>query len=67
MIGRVIKGNYRIMDEIGRDSTSTIYLAKDEERGLVVALRVIDPERAAEDQFRQRFERQRSCLPTCSS
>ena len=54
MIGQVVKDNYRIMDEIGRDVLSTVYLAKDNARGQVVALKVIEPERTTEDQFPQR-------------
>lgn len=67
MIGRVIKNNYRIIDEIGQDSLSVSYLAKDIARNLVVTLQVIDPERVNEDQFQQRFEQEASRLKQLSS
>lgn len=67
MIGKVIKDNYRIMDEIGRGSVATVYLAKDMARNLVVALKIIHPERAAEGQFLQRFQREAKLLQMLSS
>ena len=67
MIGRVVKGKYRIMDEVGQDLVSTIYLAKDTARKMLVTLRVINPERAAENQFREHFEQEVSCLKQLNS
>ena len=66
-IGHLDPEFLRIMDEVGRDSLSTVYLAKDLARNMVVVLEVIDPERAAEDQFRQRFGREARCLKQLSS
>ena len=62
MIGRIIKSNYRIMDEIGRGSVATVYLAKDVLNNTVVALKLIHPERAVEGQFLQRFRREAKLL-----
>jgi serine/threonine protein kinase len=67
MIGKVIKNNYRIMDEIGQGSVATVYLAKDTARNLVVALKIIHPEQAAEGQFLQRFQREAKLLQMLSS
>jgi serine/threonine protein kinase len=67
MIGKVIKDNYRIMDEIGRGSVATTYLAKDAARNQVVALKVIHPERTAEGRFIKRFQREAKLLQTLSA
>jgi len=67
MIGKVIKGNYKIMDEIGRGSVATVYLAKDMARNQVVALKIIHPEQAVEGQFLQRFQREAKLLQMLSS
>jgi len=67
LIGKIIKDNYRIMDEIGQGSVATVYLAKDMARNLVVALKVLHPEQAAEGQFLQRFRREVKLLQMLSS
>jgi len=67
MIGKVIKNNYKIMDEIGRGSVATVYLAKDMARNLVVALKIVHPEQSAEGQFLQRFQREDKLLQMLSS
>ena len=67
MMSKVIKNNYRIMDEIGQGSVATVYLAKDTARNQVVALKLIHPEQAAEGQFLQRFQREVKLLRMLSS
>jgi serine/threonine protein kinase/Tol biopolymer transport system component/ABC-type branched-subunit amino acid transport system substrate-binding protein len=67
MIGKVIKDNYKIIDEIGRGSVATVYLTKDIAHNQVVALKIIHPERAAEGQFLQRFQREAKLLQMLSS
>ena len=67
MIGKTIKGNYKIMDEIGRGSLATTYLAKDVARNLVVALKILHPERAAEGQFLQRLQQKARLLQMLNS
>jgi serine/threonine protein kinase/Tol biopolymer transport system component len=67
MIGKVIKNNYKIMDEIGQGSVATVYLAKDTARNQVVALKIIHPEQAAEGQFLQRFQREVRLLQMLTS
>jgi serine/threonine protein kinase len=62
MIGRIIKGRYRIMDEVGRGSVSTAYLARDVAEGRVVALKVIHPDLVSEGQFLRRFQREAKLL-----
>ena len=67
MIGKTIKNNYKIMDQIGRGSVATVYLAKDTARNQVVALKIIHPERAAEGQFLQRLQREAKLLQMLTS
>jgi serine/threonine protein kinase len=37
MIGKVLKNNYRIIDEVGQGSVAVVYLAKDLAKNRVVA------------------------------
>jgi hypothetical protein len=67
MIGKVIRDTYRIYDEIGRGSVATVYLAKDLEHNRVVALKVIHPELAEENQFARRFQREAKLLARLDS
>jgi serine/threonine protein kinase len=67
MIGKVIRGTYRIYDEIGQGSVATVYLAKGLERNRVVALKVIHPDLAEESQFARRFQREAKLLTRLDS
>jgi serine/threonine protein kinase len=67
VIGKVIKNNYKVMDEIGRGSVATVYLAKDLAQNRLVALKIVHPEQAAEGQFLQRFQREAKLLQMLSS
>jgi serine/threonine protein kinase/Tol biopolymer transport system component len=67
MIGKVIKNNYKLMDEIGQGSVATVYLAKDARHNRVVALKIIRPDRAAEGQFLPRFRREAKLLQMLTS
>jgi serine/threonine protein kinase len=62
MVEKVIKNNYRMMDEIGRGSVATVYLAKDMARSEVVALKIIHPDLAKEGEFLRRFRREAQLL-----
>jgi len=62
MIGKVIRDNYKIMDEIGRGSAATVYLAKDTARNQVVALKIIHPDLDREGEFLRRFRREARLL-----
>src|SRR6266702_4039231 len=47
---------YLIESYIGRGGMGTVYLARDQKLGRRVALKVLNPELAADELFRQRFE-----------
>ncbi|WP_308286194.1 serine/threonine-protein kinase [Actinomycetospora soli] len=48
-------GRYRVEGVIGRGGMSTVYRATDTRLGRVVALKVIDPALAGDEEFRERF------------
>ena len=48
-------GRFRLEGVIGRGGMSTVYRATDTRLGRVVALKVIDPALAADEEFRERF------------
>ncbi len=56
-IGTEIAG-YRIESRIGRGGMSTVYLAEQVRLHRKVALKILDPELAADPEFRDRFERE---------
>ncbi len=67
MIGKVIKDRYRIYDEIGQGVLAAVYLAKDLAENRVVALKIIHPELAKEQDFAQRFRREAKLLTKLDS
>nr|WP_281376600.1 serine/threonine-protein kinase [Actinomycetospora corticicola] len=48
-------GRYRVEGVIGRGGMSTVYRATDTRLGRIVALKVIDPSLAGDEEFRERF------------
>jgi serine/threonine protein kinase len=56
MVGKVIKGKYRILQEIGSGTVSTVYLALNLTTNEVVALKVMHAELAEGSQFLARFQ-----------
>jgi serine/threonine protein kinase len=67
MIGKVIRGKYNILREIGSGTVSTVYLAMDLTTNEVVALKVMHIELAEEGQFLARFRREAKLLEKLDS
>ncbi|MDX6496576.1 MAG: hypothetical protein QOE17_2562, partial [Gaiellales bacterium] len=55
--GTLLSG-YRIERLIGRGSTGAVYLARDETLDRPVALKILAPELARDERFRERFLRE---------
>jgi len=51
-------GRYRLERELGRGGMASVYLGRDTELDRLVALKVLSEALAADDAFRQRFERE---------
>jgi serine/threonine protein kinase len=67
MIGKVIKGKYSIMREIGSGTVSTVYVAMNLTTNDVVALKVMHAELTEESQFLRRFRREAKRLEKLDS
>ena len=52
--GRRIAG-YQIEEELGRGGMAIVYRARDINLGRIVALKILAPQLAQDDSFRQRF------------
>ncbi len=62
MIGRVIKGRYKLIDERGHGSFATVYVARDLENNRIYAIKVMHLELANEDELLARFQREAHIL-----
>ncbi len=62
MIGRVIKGRYKLIDERGRGSFATVYVARDLEDNRIYAIKVMHLELSNEDELLARFQREAHIL-----
>lgn len=62
MIGRVIKGRYKLIDERGRGSFATVYIARDLENNRIFAMKVMHQELVNEGDLVARFEREAHIL-----
>lgn len=58
MIGRVIKGRYKLIDERGRGSFATVYVARDTENNHIYAVKVLHLEMANDGELVARFHRE---------
>jgi serine/threonine protein kinase/formylglycine-generating enzyme required for sulfatase activity len=67
MIGKVIKRQYRILEEIGAGTVATVYLARNLATNDMVALKVMHAELTEEGQFLRRFRREARLLEKLDS
>jgi serine/threonine protein kinase len=58
MLGRVLKGRYKLIDERGSGSMATVYLGRDLETNRVYAVKVLSRQAAAERELVERFQRE---------
>src|SRR5438552_15218448 len=58
MIGRVIKNRYKLVDERGRGSFATVYVAGDTENNHIYAVKVMHLELANDGDLQARFQRE---------
>ena len=62
MIGNVIKGRYKLIDERGRGSFATVYIARDLENNHIFAMKVMHQELTNDDDLIARFQREAHIL-----
>jgi serine/threonine protein kinase len=58
MIGRVVKGKYKIYDEVGSGGFATVYLGRNMDTNEIVAIKVLSRQYTAESQYVERFQRE---------
>lgn len=58
MIGRVIKGKYKIYDEVGSGSFATVYLGRNTDTNEIVVVRVLSRQFTRESRYVERFRRE---------
>src|ERR1700730_8378437 len=66
MIGRVIEGRYKLIDERGRGSFAIVYIARDMEDNHIYAVKVMHLELSSEDELLARFQREAHILLSLS-
>ncbi|QBD79037.1 FHA domain-containing protein [Ktedonosporobacter rubrisoli] len=62
MIGRIIKGRYKLIDERGRGSFATVYVARDLENNQIYAVKVMHLELSNDGELQARFQREAHIL-----
>jgi serine/threonine protein kinase len=58
MIGRVVKGKYKIYDQVGSGGFATVYLGRNMDTNEIVAIKVLSRQYTAESQYVERFQRE---------
>ena len=58
MIGRVIKGKYKIYDEVGAGGFATVYLGRNLDTNEIVAIKVLSEQFTREPRYVERFRRE---------
>jgi serine/threonine-protein kinase len=62
LIGRLIKGRYKLIDERGRGNFATVYIARDMENNHIYAVKVMHIELSNDDELIARFQREAHIL-----
>jgi serine/threonine protein kinase len=62
MLGRVVKGRYKLIDERGRGSFATVYVARDLENNQIYAVKVMHLELSNDGELQARFQREAHIL-----
>lgn len=62
MLGRVIKGRYKLIDEIGRGSFATVYIVRDTKTNRIFAMKAMLYEPADDGELLARFQREAHIL-----
>src|SRR6266705_6668402 len=62
MIGHVIRGRYKLIDERGRGSFATVYIARDLEDNRIYAVKVMHLELSGDGELLARFQREAHIL-----
>jgi serine/threonine-protein kinase len=58
MIGRVLKGKYKIYDEVGSGGFATVYLGRNTETNEIVAIKVLGGQFTRQPRYIERFRRE---------
>ncbi len=66
MLGRVIKGRYKLIDELGRGSFATVYIVRDTKTNRIYAMKAMHYELAEDGELLARFQREAHILLTLS-
>lgn len=64
MSGRVIKGRFKLIDELGRGSFATVYIARDTKTNRIYAMKVMHFDLADDGELLARFQREAHILQT---
>lgn len=67
MIGRVIKGRYKLVDELARGSFATVYIARDIKSNRIYAVKVMHLELSDDGELLARFQREAHILLNLSN
>jgi serine/threonine protein kinase len=62
MLGRTIKGKYKLIDAGGRGSFATVYIARDTENNCIYAIKIMHQEFSNDGEFLARFQREAHIL-----
>ncbi len=62
MLGRVIKGRYKLIDEIGRGSFATVYIVRDTKTNRIYAMKAMLYELSDDGEMLARFQREAHIL-----